>query len=95
MSKNLICKFWKHDWETIQEIKESDLKFTIEKRMGIIPENSKPPNITSREKVYERKVCLRCGTKKDDINDYFTKYLKLKKEDEERRDKATKLWSKK
>ena len=93
MPKKWICKFWFHDWEVIEQLTETELKFTIERRMGLISETRRPPISPENDKIIDRRVCIRCGTKKDSINDYFTKYLKSKKDEEERKKQASKLWS--
>ena len=83
---NFICFLWRHDWEKLKTLNEEEILLNIGSSLG-----EKLPKGDYR-KIYHRKVCLRCGIKKDEINNYFTNFLLKRKEEKIRKDTANNIW---
>jgi hypothetical protein len=83
---NIICFLWRHDWEKIKTLNEEEILRNISTTL-----NEKLPK-GNYKKEFHKKVCLRCGSKKDEINNYFTNFILERKKEKIRKQAAQDIW---
>jgi len=85
-----VCKLGGHDWEIVERKNEGSLIKWIEQ--SIYQNYDYRPSFTTS--VLHRKVCLRCGLKVDEINDYVKDYVETRIWDKQRKKIARQMFSK-